>query len=114
MIKRMVPLIVILTVLVAAPAAMAAPCYRCRIFPPDPCAHCKEVTFGTRYETCFEDPFACTCDLEDQCATAAASAATPALASEYSVAAVERLDDGQPSPATPLVAAALAQSNIHH
>ncbi|HEV7919216.1 MAG TPA: hypothetical protein VGR02_00350 [Thermoanaerobaculia bacterium] len=114
MLKRIVPLIVILAAFSAAPAAMAAVCYRCRVFPPDPCAHCRQVTFGTRYEDCFENPSDCTCELDIVCATAAASAATPALGSEYTVAAVERLDDGQPSPSTPLVASAsLTQSNIH-
>jgi hypothetical protein len=113
MFKRMVPLVVILAAMIlAAPTAMAE-CYRCRLFPTSPCLKCTVVTFGMRFIFCNEDPEQCTCEATENCVTSSANITAPTLASEYAVVAVERLDDGQPSP-QPLVASTrLALNDIH-
>lgn len=99
--KRMIPLLVVLLAFLAAPTAMAA-CVRCKIRPEphvDPPQCITAIQFG--WVTCVEDYENDTCILGPACSPHAADVAT--LASEFTVASVERLDDAQ-SPSRALVA----------
>lgn len=98
MLKRLLPPFLVLAgAFLLAPNALAV-CYRCKTFPPDPCPHCQIFTGTNRFAECRENVFECTCLAEGECTSLSARAATPALASEYTVAAVERLDEVQQSP----------------
>lgn len=87
MMKRLFPLIVILGIAITvAPSAMAQYCKRCVSYPTYRCVNAIRV-FG--YPECVADETGCTFAGE-LCEPQSAAAS---LASEYSVASVERIDD---------------------
>ncbi|HEV7919215.1 MAG TPA: hypothetical protein VGR02_00345 [Thermoanaerobaculia bacterium] len=98
----MIPLFLVVAAFLAAPSAMAA-CVRCKIraephTEPPQCI--AALHFG--WVTCIEDYDNDTCILGPACQAQAAATAT--LASEFTVASVERLDEAQPSASRALVA----------
>lgn len=101
MIKRLIPVLVLLAAgTLAAPAAMAE-CYRCKIrsLPHMEPPSCIVVTIGPKFASCFPDDENDVCVLEGSCTTLTASKSNPkdALASEFAVASVERLDESRPT-----------------
>jgi hypothetical protein len=107
MLKRMIPLLLVLGAFVAAPAAMAE-CYRCKIrsLPHTEPPQCIVVTLGPKFAECIEDFENDTCILTGTCSTLAASAQPGPLAAQYAVASVQRLDEPQLAAAPALTAAA--------
>lgn len=99
--------IALITVLSAAPDAMANHCFRCKLFQQAfSCVPALGTTPG--YPICEADDHTCQTS-GTQCATHTAS--TPPLASEYTVASVERLDEPDSDSRETLVAQArVAQS----
>ena len=106
MMKRMLPLLIVVAAFLAAPAAMATECFRCKIrsLPHTEPPQCKVVTLGIRYYECYEDFDLDDCVLTTSGCTEASASAPVALASEYTVASVERLDDARPAAQQTLVA----------
>jgi hypothetical protein len=107
MLKKLIPLLVIVAAFAATPSAMALnDCYRCKIrsLPHTEPPQCKIVTIGPRFFDCYEDFELDDCVLTGSGCTEGTASAAPAapLASDYAVASVERLDDAKP--ATNLVA----------
>lgn len=97
MFQRTIPVFVLLALL--GPSLMAE-CLKCKIRPEPPVdpPQCVTAIIPTNgYQWCFENFETNECELGPRC-TATLSAATPALASEYAVASVERLDERLPSP----------------
>lgn len=104
MMKRLLPLLAVVAMFAAAPAAMANHCLRCKIrslphMEPPSCV--SAINFG--FVSCIEDFENDTCIVQTACGNHAVEPAEP-LASEFTVASVERLDDAQPAPNTALVA----------
>jgi hypothetical protein len=93
--KRLIPLLVFTIVLAVAPAAIANHCERCRPVIQD-CAIFSN--FG--YELCYWD--AAGCHVETPCGDHAT--APDDLASEFTVASVERVDESQAAASETLVA----------
>jgi hypothetical protein len=104
--KRLLPLLIVVAAFLAAPAAMARECYRCKIrsLPHTEPPQCKVVTVGPRFFECYEDFELDECVLTGSGCTELAAAAPVTLASEFTVASVERLDDAQAAANTALVA----------
>lgn len=97
-------LVVVLLTLFAVPAAMADHCYRCKIVPAPQVSYCitnTSTTFGG-FPDCYSDETGCYVS-GTQCPPHTASLSTP-LATEYRVAAVERLDEPQTAASETLVA----------
>jgi hypothetical protein len=98
MIKRLFPLMLVLGIaMTVAPSAMAQYCQRCASYPTYHCVNTIRV-FG--YPECVADETGCTFQ-GDVCEPQTAAAS---LASEYTVASVERIDE-------PAVRAADEQKN---
>jgi len=107
MMKRLLPLaLVIAAVFLLTPSAQAAVCYRCRYNFVQECWACQQTTLGDRFEVC--EIVDCQCAVDKDCVLGPHPQAAPSLASEYTVASVERLDDKTPpqQPNVPLVASA--------
>ena len=105
MMKRMIPLLALAFVvcLFAVPDASAS-CWRCSAG----LQQCVYVNHPAWYY-CLWDPDEHWCDLEDPCEPFGQAQALAPLASEYTVAAVEVLDEQTPAPA--LIAEANVQSS---
>ncbi len=106
--KRIFLLVVVILTLIAVPAAMANHCVRCKPGPTPGQSTCTVAT-GTLiggYEGCYVENGACI-TFGAFCPPHSAALTTP-LASEYRVAAVERLDEPQTAASETLVAAAEA------
>jgi hypothetical protein len=89
--KRTVNLLLVLAlVLLAASPAMATSCWTCRFS----CSTCVAATASSteRWTQCFGEPGSCECDLQGS-PCAPGFAPSVALAAEYQVVAVERLDE---------------------
>jgi len=93
---RILLFFVAVILLTMAPAAMAQYCKRCV---PNPTLHCANAINVFGYPDCFVDETGC--HLDGELCDPGASA--PALASEYKVAAVERVDEPKPGESAPLV-----------
>ncbi|MEA2336559.1 MAG: hypothetical protein QOE82_566 [Thermoanaerobaculia bacterium] len=105
--KTRIPLFFVAVILlVMAPAAMAGDCKRCAGIPTQNCVNAFHVI---GFLECFVDETGCHLDGE-QCAPMGNE---PALASEYTVAAVERVDEPQTPATTPLVAPAETENPTH-
>lgn len=105
MTKRIALVVGVALILSAAPDAFAGHCWRCRYFPTIGEAACVTVnstTFGG-WTSC-DDGAGCVVSGEE-CAPHTA-AFTPPLASEYTVVAVERLDEPRSAADETLVASA--------
>lgn len=86
--KQWILLLVLAIALTSAPAAMAAHCQRCRPLTQS-CG--PAPNFG--YQTCEWDVFENNCYLVTACGSHLNAAPSEPLASEYTVASVERLDE---------------------
>ena len=100
--KRLIPLLVLAVLVMTAPAAMATHCERCK-----PLNHtCVAATAIPGWDLCYWDDFE-GCVLGTECEPHAA-ALSLSLASEYTVASVERLDE----PATPAAQTRIASIDV--
>jgi hypothetical protein len=96
--KRLIALLVLAILVMTAPAAMATHCQRCRPITQS----CGVAVNIPGWETCAWDVFENNCVLGEQCEGHGVLALS--LASEYTVASVERLDEPGDKPAETLVA----------
>ena len=106
MTKRIALLVVVLTVF-AAPALMADHCFRCKIVPEPEISYCIYYTnpnFQIGWTECYSDENGCYTS-GSRCYGHPVTAST-ALAAEYTVASVERLDEPPAAAANPVVAMA--------
>ena len=97
--KRLIPLLMVVALAMSiAPSAMASHCERCGTSGPDPA--CKTAVLIPGWATCVVD--ASGCWVAEPCEPH--GAALNALASEFTVASVERLDEPNANPSETLVA----------
>jgi hypothetical protein len=95
--KRLIPLLMVVG-MTMAPSAMASHCERCGVQGTEPA--CKPAVLIAGWATCVVD--ASGCWVADPCEPH--GAALNALATEFTVASVERLDEPNAKPSEPLVA----------
>ena len=97
--KRLIPFLALAILVLAAPSAMATHCDRCRLL-----THtCGPTTSFPGYAICYWDDVL-GCVMEEPCPPEGGGFA---LAAEFTVASVERLDERGDKPAETLVAANL-------